>query len=79
MEAGSLFSFESLVTAGGMLLSILVITIAMLFTRLVALIIMKNELFKYFYTDMHIQLGLIISTMLMYITYIEIEYPSNLP
>ena len=41
----------------------------MLVTRLIALIYLKQELFYYFYNEMHIQIGFIIAAMLMYLCY----------
>ena len=56
-------------TGGKMIGFILLITCAMLLTRLIALIFIKQELLKHFYTEMNVQLAFVISTLLMYLSY----------
>jgi hypothetical protein len=78
MEAGSLLSWQVIGSAWSVLWSAVVIAAAMLLTRLVALIFLKQELSKYFYTEMHLQLGFVLGTMLMSASYINFA-SSNTP
>lgn len=71
LNIGSLFTAHLLTTVLHTLIKIAIVSGAMLATRVVALHFLKLELYKYFYTEMHIQLGFIIATMIMYVGYID--------
>ena len=60
-----------MIAIGSIVLTAVLITISMLVTRIVALFYVKQELYKYFYTEMHIQVGYILATMTLYLTYIN--------
>lgn len=79
MDFSNLFTWSAINTTGSMLGCVFLMTGAMLISRLIALIFLKHELYKYFYTELHVQLGFIFSAMVMYASYISLEEMASRP
>jgi|JI9StandDraft_2_1071091.scaffolds.fasta_scaffold113947_1 hypothetical protein len=50
-----------------MLLKVIIVTAGMLVARVLALNYLKQELYNHFYTEMHLQVGFVLVTILLYI------------
>lgn len=50
-----------------MLLKVAIVTAGMLVARVLALNYLKQELYNHFYTEMHLQVGFVLVTILLYI------------
>jgi hypothetical protein len=50
-----------------MLLKVAIVTAGMLVARVLALNYLKQELYNHFYTEMHLQVGFVLVTILLYL------------
>ena len=50
-----------------MLLKVIIVTAGMLVARVLALNYLKQELYNHFYTEMHLQVGFVLVTILLYL------------
>lgn len=70
--SGTLFDQEIIYFLVGMCFHVAMLTASMFITRVIALKYLKEELYKYFYTEMHICLAFIGSALLLNWTYLGV-------